>query len=270
MKFRYISDSHMHTDCSRDGANSAMMMCESAAKLGLHSVTITDHCECNAYVSEGYDKSIRQSYFETRKAAAAFNGRLAVYSGAEIGQPAQDFSAAEDALGSCGFDFVLASVHNVKGKEDFFSLDYSKESIGDLLNRYFDEIMEIIEWGKFDSLAHLTYPWRYITGEHNIRINMDDWLGRIDCVLNALIKKDKTLELNTSGYRQKLGDAMPNMAVIQRYFDLGGKLITVGSDAHRWADVGAGVEKGLEMLKSVGFHHFTVYENHEPEFLPIS
>ena len=63
---------------------------------------------------------------------------------------------------------------------------------------------------------------------------------------------------------------MPNMAVIQRYFDLGGKLITVGSDAHRWADVGAGVEKGLEMLKSVGFHHFTVYENHEPEFLPIS
>lgn len=269
MKFRYISDSHMHTDCSRDASHSAMMMCEGAVRLGLHSVTITDHCECNAYIKEGYDKSIRQSYFETRKAAAAFGDRLIVYSGVEIGQPVQNLSAADDVVNSCGFDFTLASVHNIKNKPDFFEIDYSHEDVHDLLDRYFDEIMEVIGWGKFDSLAHLTYPWRYIVGEYNIPIEMDDWSSRIDEILKALIENKKALELNTSGFRQKLGDSMPNLPILKRYFDLGGKLITLGSDAHRWADVGGGIERGLGLLQSIGFHHFTVYEKHQPKFLPI-
>lgn len=269
MKFRYISDSHVHTDCSRDASNSAMMMCESAARLGLYALTITDHCECNAYLSDGYDKSIRQSYFEARKASVAFSDRLHVYSGAEIGQPMQNKSAAQNALDACGFDFTLASVHNIKDTKDFFDIDYSKESICDLLNRYFDEIMETIEWGQFDSLAHLTYPWRYIVGEHKISINMQDWDNKIDNVLKLLIRNKKALEVNTSGFRQNLGISMPDYPVLCRYREFGGKLITLGSDAHRWADVGGGIERGLALLQKAGFNHFTIYIKHEPKFLPI-
>lgn len=269
MKFRYISDCHVHTDCSRDGSDSATMMCESAVRLGFYCVTITDHCECNEYVRQGYDKSIRQSYFEDRKASAAFSGRLLVYSGVEIGQPMQNLSAAEEVMDSYQFDFALASVHNIRGKMDFYSLNYSEENVNDLLDRYFDEILEMLEWGRFDSLAHLTYPWRYICGEHGIEIDAGLWTGRIDEVLRTLIRKDIALEINTSGLRQKLGLTMPDYPVMRRYRELGGKLITLGSDAHRWADVGAGIERGLELLQKAGFGHFTVYENHQPKFLPI-
>ncbi len=269
MKYRYISDSHIHSDCSRDGSDPTMMMCESAARLGLYALTMTDHCECNAYVSQAYDRSIRQSYFEARKASAVFHDRLHIYAGVEIGQPMQDKAAAQDVLDACDFDFALASVHNVKGLDDFFDLDYTKIEMSDALNRYFDEIIEMIEWGMFDSLSHLTYPWRYIVGERGLTIDDDLYHDRIDTVLKLLIQKHKALELNTSGLRQNLGRTMPDLPVLRRYHQLGGKLITVGSDAHRWADVGGGVEQGLFLLRQAGFNHFTIYIKHEPKFLPI-
>ncbi|QNK41113.1 histidinol-phosphatase HisJ family protein [Caproicibacter fermentans] len=269
MNIQYISDCHIHTDCSPDGTDSAMMMCESAARLGFYAVTITDHCECNHYRTDGYDKSIRQSCFESRKAAAAFQGRLHVFSGVELGQPMQNTDAAEDALGCFNYDFVLASLHNITGKKDFFDLDYSAENIDDLLNRYFDEILEMIEWGKFDSLAHLTYPWRYLAGEFGLHIHTDRFMGRIDEVIKTLIAKNIALEVNTSGFRQRLGTSMPDAPVIRRYRELGGRMITLGSDAHRWADVGGGIELGLKLIRSAGFHHYVVFTGRKPHYLPV-
>lgn len=269
MKYRYVSDSHIHTDCSRDASDPAMMMCESAVRLGLYSLTVTDHCECNVYSEEGYDKSTLQSYFEAKKAAAVFGGRLHVFAGIELGQPMQNRQAADRILDACGFDFVLASVHNIKNKEDFYSLNYSCEDVDRLLERYFDEILETIDWGRFDSLAHLTYPWRYIVGEHHIAIPAERWKGRIEEVLKALIKREKALEINTSGFRQSLGVSIPDLPVLERYRELGGKLVTIGSDAHRWADVGAGIEQGMNVLQKAGFNHYMVYESHQPNALPI-
>ena len=269
MKYRYVADSHVHTDCSRDAADPAMMMCENAARLGLYALTVTDHCECNLFAADGYDKSVIQSYFEAKKAAAVFGGRLHVYAGIELGQPLQNPAAAEAALGSCAFDFVLASVHNVRNKKDFFELDYSLENVDCLLDSYFDEVLAMIEWGRFDALAHLTYPWRYIVGQHHIAIPRDRWKARIDEVLTALIRQGKALEVNTSGFRQELGTAMPDLPVLMRYRELGGKLVTLGSDAHRWADVGAGIEEGLDLLLKAGFQHYMIYVSHQPTALPI-
>ena len=89
MRYHYISDSHVHSDCSFDGTDPVMMICERAAALGLYSIAVTDHCECDIYYKEGFDRSVVQSFFETRKARAVFYGRLQVYAGIELGQPNQ-------------------------------------------------------------------------------------------------------------------------------------------------------------------------------------
>ena len=81
MRYRYLSDSHCHTDCSFDGHDSVMMLCDNAARQGLFSLTVTDHCECQDYWEKEYKKAILQSYFEARKAAAAFRSKLHVYAG---------------------------------------------------------------------------------------------------------------------------------------------------------------------------------------------
>ena len=90
MRYHYISDSHVHSDCSFDGTDPVMMICERAAALGLYSIAVTDHCECDIYYKEGFDRSVVQSFFETRKARAVFYGRLQVYAGIELGQPITD------------------------------------------------------------------------------------------------------------------------------------------------------------------------------------
>ena len=269
MSVSYLADCHIHTDCSPDGADSAMMICESAARLGYYAVAITDHCECNAYRAAGFERSVRESFYESKKAAAAFSGRLHVYTGVELGQPLQDPSVAEEVLDRFQYDFVLGSLHNVRGRKDFFEIDYSAVGIDEVLNQYFDEILEMIEWARFDSLAHLTYPWRYIVGERGLSIDGARFAARIDEVLRALIEKGRALELNTSGFRQKLGVSMPDFPVLLRYRELGGKLVTLGSDAHRWADVGGGIERGLRLLRKAGFRRYAVYVGRKPKFLPV-
>ena len=269
MRYRYISDSHAHSDCSIDGVDPATMLCERAAALGLYALTVTDHCECDAYLKDGYDKAIRQSFFEARKARAVFRDRLRVYAGMELGQPLHDLDAAEKALSSCSFDFVLGSVHNLRDKEDFYFLDYGSVNVEVLLQCYFDELLEMVEWGGFDSLAHLTYPLRYIVGDHGIPVDLNRFRPSIDAILKALVERDLALEINTSGLRQAIGLTMPELDIVARFKELGGRYVTIGSDAHRWADIGAGVEEGIALAAKAGFTHFAVYEQRRPRLLPI-
>ena len=269
MRYRYLSDLHLHTDNSEDGTDPVMMMCERAAALGLYAVSITDHCECEVYHEQKYDRSIFQSFFETRKARAVFRGRLKILIGMELGQPLHDPAAAEEALRSGETDFVLGSVHSLPGEKDFFFMDYTRENVYPLLERYFEEILRLVQWGKFDSLAHLTYPLRYIVGNSRIPVDMSDFQEIVDEILSLLITSHKALELNTSGLRQPIGETSPSLDIVARYRELGGKYLTIGSDAHRWADVGAGLEMGMELAARAGFQHFTIFEKHEPRLLPI-
>ena len=162
-----LFDSHVHSDCSFDGTDPVMMICERAAALGLYSIAVTDHCECDIYYKEGFDRSVVQSFFETRKARAVFYGRLQVYAGIELGQPITDPKATREALSAGAFDFVLASVHNLPGQKDFYYLNYTDENVDPLLSDYFDHVLQVAKWGQFDSLRltekiHLADPGRLV------------------------------------------------------------------------------------------------------------
>ncbi len=268
MKFRYISDNHIHTDCSFDGKDPATMMCEKAVRLGFYAITITDHCECNEYIEKKFAESVRQSWFETRKAAAIFRDRLHVLSGVELGQPLQAQDCAKEVVESFDFDFVLGSLHNIQGEPDFYFLDYSTINLIDYLRRYFDEILDMIEWGCFDSLAHITYPLRYAVAA-GIEPPVEYFLQRSDEVLRKLIEKGIGLELNTSKIRLIQDGKLPDVEILRRYYEYGGRYVTIGSDAHRWPDVGFGVEAGMEILHRIGYRRFTVFVRHEPKMIPI-
>ncbi len=269
MKYRYISDSHTHSECSFDGNDSIIMMCENAANLGLYSLTITDHCECQDYFSENYSAAISKSIFDISKARALYHNRLLVLTGIELGQPTQNISAANNVLSLSEYDFVLGSLHNLRGQQDFYFLQYNQENAPVLLDRYFDEVLELAQQNIFDSLAHLTYPLRYITVNSNIKIDLGAYNKKIDAILLTLIKNQKALEVNTSGLRQVIRKTLPDEQIIKRYRELGGKYITIGSDAHRWGDIASGIEEGLRVILQCGFTHFTVFEKRQPHLLPI-
>ena len=264
-----ICDSHIHTWCSPDASDTTSMMCEAGERAGLYAMTITDHCECNLYRKDGYDDSIRRSYLETRQAAVSFYGKIRVLTGVELGQPLQDLKAAEDVLGIGDFDFVLGSIHNITGYEDFYFLDYQKEDTEKLFSLYLDEMEKMVEWGGFDSLAHLTYPLRYITGENGIEIKRANHDAQVDRILKKLAESGKALEVNTSGLRQKIGVTLPTLNLVRRFREYGGKYVTLGSDSHQWKDVGEGISTGIQVIREAGFTHYALYEKRVPKLIPI-
>lgn len=269
MNKRFFSDSHTHSEHSFDGSDPVSMLCAQAVKLGLYSISITDHCECNEYFSQNVRKSIEASVIASGKARAGCGSKIKVYTGIELGQPTQNKLAADDVLSICDFDFVIGSLHNLKNEKDFYFLEYNDENVNNLLERYFTQLYELALDNRFDTLAHMTYPLRYMVGSVTKEIKYDTYKEPIDEILKLLVKNEKALEINTSGLRQHIGKTLPGESIISRFRELGGKYITIGSDAHRWGDVGSGLETGYALARACGFSYVTVFEKRQPILLPI-
>lgn len=273
--FEFICDCHTHSKWSFDGCEAIDDMCEQAIKLGISVLTVTDHCEVNGWNTPedsefgDFSKLIPESIKHLKESQIKYTGKLKLLRGIELGQAVQDLKSADIALSLDNFDFVLASVHNVRNERDFYWLEYTPESAKELLYTYFNEILEVVRWNKFDSLSHLTYPLRYITGVHKINIDINEYLPIIDEIFNELIKNGKALEVNSSGLRQEIGVTMPDKFLLTRYYSLGGRLITIGSDAHKVADLGKGINETLYLLKKIGFNNYYYFEKHNPVAVPI-
>ncbi len=264
MEYKNLLDMHVHTDSSPDGEHAAILLCEYALRKGMRAIAFTDHCEVDCFYTEHYDRSIQQAYFEASKARSVFRGSLIVSIGIELGQPIQDLHTSEKIIQSMNYDVILGSVHNVRGKKDFYFLDYTHCDINALLCQYFEEVYEMVQWGGFDVLAHLTYPLRYICGEYKISVDLSKFTDIIDKILKGLAQSGKALEINTSGLRGKIGETSPTLDIVRRFKELGGRYITIGSDAHCVKDVGAGLQEGLAIAKEAGFHEVTLFESRMP------
>lgn len=269
MEYKFASDCHNHSSCSPDGHDSVAAMCARARELGLYAYTLTDHCECQKF-EERYRARVEDAWAQMEAAPAE---GLRFYRGIELGQPNQDTASAAAALEGRPYDFVIGSIHNIRDYEDFFFLDYSgapEGYIDSLLTAYWQELLEMIAWGNFDALGHLTYPLRYIQGDHGIPVDLEKHGEAIGQVLSALIQAGKALEVNTSGLRQKIGCTLPDLPLLKRYRELGGRLVTLGSDAHSTADLAKGIDEGMGVLREAGFTEFALYVNRQPRLLPLA
>lgn len=276
MGYKYMADCHSHSNCSFDAVDSMEAMCKKALDLGLAYYTITDHCECDQYDGSvffggrKYRDAVRASYAELEKNIKCFP-ELRFLKGIELSQPLQDLSAAEDAFSGRTYDFVIGSLHQIKNEEDFYYLNpesFTQEELDDVFHRYFKELIEMLEWGKFDSLAHITYPLRYICrpGE---KPSFSKYQEDLDAVLRKIIEEDKAIEFNTSRILRKNAPILPDREIFTRYKELGGIRITLGADAHNVESVASGITEALDLLRDIGFTEYTVYIDRKPVQVPI-
>ena len=268
----YYCDSHTHTKYSFDSTSDIRENCEAAVAAGFSELVITDHYECNFEkdgINEEYDAE--SAYAEISAVKKEYEGRLTVTYGIELGQATQDIAKAEKLLGSYPFEFVLGSLHNLANVPDFYFIDYREmpESMfAKLWERYLAELDGIIEYGRFSAIAHITYPLRY-PAVYGKRFDVSYTYPQIDALFRKMIAKDMALEVNTSGLRKPIGETSPDIELVKRYLGLGGKYITVGSDAHRTCDVGAGVKETYDRLITAGLENITVFRNGKPELIKI-
>ena len=278
-----LFDSHTHSSFSPDADRAADMekMPLTAREYGLDYITVTDHCDCNYWLPES-EKDYKEYPKEDsimfgcrdyalpsiKKALALKAGCDNFLCGIELGQPLQNKQAAEQILSTEGLDLVIGSLHMNAGKADFYYLQYDKMDISEistLLDDYFSELLEMCKTVPFDSLGHLTYPLRYIVGEYGITLDMSRFDDKMRDIFCTLIRSGKALEINTSGYRQKYGRPFPDAQYLKLYRSLGGELITIGSDAHKLSDIGAGIKEGCELLRECGFEYVTLFKDRKPQ-----
>ncbi len=264
MEQQRLIDMHVHSDNSPDGDHSPMFICEQAVAKELRAVAITDHCEMNVYFEQKYNHAVFHSYFESAKARHAFEGQLLVLIGLEIGQPLYDIELTDKVIARQSYDFIMASIHAPKKYGKYVQdIKFNKIDVYDFMKSYFAELTELAQWKGCDCLAHITLPMRKIIGKYKIDFDYTKVQKELDALLLTVIENGKAIEINTSGLRQDMGRTMPDEAVIRRYRELGGELITVGSDAHSAYDVGAGISEAIALAKKCGFDKLSFFVNRE-------
>lgn len=285
---KILLDMHTHSSFSPDAKDSAEAMCLRAAELGLSVYALTDHCDVNFwYPAEHYfgnkedvtdammygsGKYALDSIEEQVKLREKFRGKLDIVIGVEMGQPMQDKEKAAELSNDDRLDFTIGSHHMNAGVDDFYYLDYGKmtdSEIKCLLDDCFTQTLEMCIGSDLDVLGHLTYPLRYICGEYGRQVDMKAYEEIVREIFKALISRGKGIEINTSGLRQKYGRTFPEFETVKLYRELGGEILSIGSDAHKTADLGKGIIEGIEMAKAAGFRYTAYFKHHEPKFLKL-
>lgn len=267
MNYMNLYDMHTHSAHSFDGNDGCDLLCRAAVSKKAKGIAITDHCDIDGK-DINIDELCSSQLAELDKCIASFD-ELDIIKGLEIGQGIYRKSETEYILNTYDYDFILGSLHNLENMEDFYFLDYSQYDVYELLKRYFDALYELAEWGAFDSLAHLTYPLRYIIARDNLNIDMSEFDDAVDAIFISLIKNNKALEINTSGLFMDMKDTLPNIKYVRRFKELGGKYITVGSDSHYADRVLQGIADGYKIALASGFEHITIFKKHEPVLVEI-
>lgn len=273
MKFKNFVDTHSHTFRSFDGEYRVEELLDSAIEKGIQTVAVTDHVEMDWFHGHPreYDQTAYNSYADVRKAKKDYEGRIEVLVGIEMGEPCYNMPETQRLLQLHQYDMVIGSLHNLKGWDDFSQLDYVNGGfdIYEMLHQYYIDQTEMVQWGGFDTLAHIIYPMRYMVGKYGIYVDKSKIKKDVDELLKTLAEKDIALEINTSGLRQTIGTTMPDIDMIKRFKELGGRHVTVGSDSHTPMDMGAGIEQGWEIAKECGFDSVLIFRQRKPFEIPI-
>ena len=272
-----LSDFHIHSDCSTDAMDSMADMAAAAERAGIDILCFTDHCEIDSSDVGRFNPNCFAHWprilGEYRALCRQYAGPLDLRLGLELGEINHRPELAGEIAGREELDFVLGSVHNLRDTPDFYTLRYdSEEQCAALLERYLEELYELAGLDCFDCVSHIGYARRYMLRD-GFRASVEDapYAERVDALLRRIVENGRGLEINCSGFRTPgIDGPIPAVSILRRYRELGGEIITTGSDAHRVSDAGQGIARGVEVLKALGYRYYTVFRRRKAEFIRIS
>lgn len=274
------ADQHTHCHFSTDSDAAPASMIQGALEKGLTHLTLTDHMDLE-YPGSSKEAPLfefdPQNYFTAlTPLKESCREQLTLGIGIELGlRPGRfDLNAQmHQLLSSYPFDFVLGSVHLIAEEDPYYEAFWNNHTtVGSLLTQYFETVLAALqEYDNFDSLGHLDYLIRYIPERCGAKdYAYSEYVEILDEILKLLIKKNKALEINTAGLIKGLPCFHPKLEVVKRYMELGGELLTIGSDGHSPDKIATEFAKTEELLRSCNVKGYYVYKNRIPEFFPFS
>ncbi len=263
-------DTHIHTNNSPDSKQSIDTVCTTAIEKGMNAISICDHAEVSLFHMDNFHKLIANSIKDVKMAQEKYGDRIKILQGIEISEFFWDEAKLPGFLSLADYDIILGSVHRVDCIEhnDSYSRvvmsDTSEENLHLFLRTYFNDMIQMIKNYDFDVLSHLTVPLRYINGKFGRGVEILMYEEMIETILRMIIEKGIALEINTSGLGTPIDCCFPDKKIVKRYKELGGKLVTIGSDAHTPDRIGYGFDRAKQMLKNTCFDGYYYYEKRKP------
>lgn len=263
-------DLHIHSKNSHDSKQTLDEICENAIARGLSGVAVCDHADTWFFDKDRTYDMIANCMQEIDGAREKYGARFEILKGVEMAEYLDYPERAERLLTAHRFDVILGSVHSILYEDitDAYSrIDFSTtpvEKIHGFLREYFKRMADMIEKTDFDILTHLTCPLRYINGKYKRGIDILYFKKEIADILSMIMQREIALEVNTSGIGTPYGDRMPHEAILRMYADMGGKLITLGSDAHMPQYIGNDFAETQALLQSLGFREYCVFRQRNP------
>ncbi len=271
MKQAILWDCHMHSSFSADSDTPMEDMIQKAIDTGLRGICLTEHLDPDYPDIYNLDFSLdTDSYYRRLKELQEkYASKLDVRFGVELGLQPHLSAFFTDLLEKYPFDFVIASSHLVNGMDPYYPEYFRDRSEETGYRAYFESILENINvFDKMDVYGHIDYIVRYGPNK-NRDYSYEKYQDILDEILIRLISLGRGIELNTGGYHYGLGEPNPCTAVIRRYRELGGEIITIGADAHAPGRIAYAFDLAAQVLLSCGFSHYTVFKNRRPEFIPL-
>lgn len=272
-----FADYHVHTEFSDDSVYPMESVVRDAIQMGMDEICFTDHVDYG--VKDDWDAGVEirwrgnepfanvdyPAYMaEIRRMQSEYGGRLHIRTGLEFGMQTHTIPQYKALFARYPFDFIILSVHQIENKE-FWTQDFQRgRSQKEYNERYYQELLDLVRnYKNYSVLGHLDLIRRYDNaGDYPFEYTKP----LIREILQIVIQDGKGIEVNTSSYRYGLNDLTPSEEILRLYRELGGTILTIGSDSHKPEQLGAHISDTRKRLKELGFQNFCTYAEMKPVF----
>lgn len=262
-------DFHLHTAFSIDCEMPMSTLCEQAIALGIPEICTTEHLD-PIEEDEARPRYFQpEDYFaEVARCRERYGDRVRLRTGIEVGESHRFAEEAREVTSRYPFDFVIGSLHYVGPELVLDHAYFAGKSAEEAYGAYFEEMLRMVRTGDFDVVGHLDVVKRYgfdVLGPYDPAAHGEV----IREVLRVCVERGIGIEINHGSLRRPVGEPSPGLEVLRWYRELGGEILTLGSDGHRPSAVGDRLDLAAEMARAAGFTHLTSFVAREPRFVPL-
>ncbi len=266
-----LADCHLHSSFSGDSVTDMAVMIGRGRELGLREMCFTEHMDISFPVTETHPADYfvvnTDSYlYDVIRCREKYADQIKISFGIELGLQPHLSKELAAYVRAYDFDFVIGSSHLCHGKDPYLDSFYMGRDTKEAYMEYFVSILENIKgFIDFDVYGHLDYVVRYGPA-HDADYHYADYRDVLDEILSGLVKLEKGLEINTGALRYQLREPHPSSAIIKRFRELGGEIVTVGSDAHSAKDIASGFDIAAAVLQECGVKYYATFEKRTAKF----
>lgn len=261
-------DYHMHSNFSNDSKSDMEDMIKKSIDLGLNEICFTDHVDYDVKTDYGPQIIFDEYFNKLNFLQDKYKNKISIKKGIELGLQKQIVNKCSNLVNQYPFDFVICSIHAIDKLDLYFGDFFKDKNQYEAYEAYFNELYNVVKTYKdYSVLGHLDLIKRY--GDYDKLLDDKLFSDIIETILKQVIQDGKGIEINTSCYRYNLPDLTPSRYILNMYKELGGEIITTGSDSHTPSQISYKFDYIYSYLESIGFKYVCKFDKMKPEFIKI-